>query len=403
MLVNSVYGRDARVRRYAEHLADEGHRADIICLAAQGREKRAPRPGIRIYAVPMGRYRLEGLGLVFNWAVCAVMMFVWVSKLDLKNRYDIVHVHNMPDFLVFCALLPRLRGCPILLDVHDPVPEVARSKLRVGPNHLLVRMLVILERLSIGFSAHVITATPAFKDTLVSRGTPRTKITVLINAADARYFRVTKADRTHRRGAERFTLLYVGTVAARYGLHVCVRSLPLLRKEIPGIRLKVVPKVRREGKALDDCLRLAAVIGVADLVEVVDPVPLEKMPEVMMRADIGVYPALSDCHMDVALSLKIPEMVNMRLPIVATRLPVLEELYGEDAIAFVPPDDHEAFASKIVELYRSPALRERLADNASLRASTMVWEDQFCAYSTLLESLLGRRLGETLQDKNAHR
>ena len=77
----------------------------------------------------------------------------------------------------------------------------------------------------------------------------------------------------------------------------------------------------------------------------------------MMQADIGVYPAISDCHMDVALSLKIPEMVNMRLPIVATRLPVLEELYGENAIAFVPSDDHEALASKILELGRSPELR----------------------------------------------
>jgi glycosyltransferase involved in cell wall biosynthesis len=107
--------------------------------------------------------------------------------------------------------------------------------------------------------------------------------------------------------------------------------------------------------------------------------------------------------MDVALSLKIPEMANMRLPIVATRLPVLEELFGENSIAFVPSGDHEAFASKILELYRSPELRESLADKALLQSSTMVWENQFRAYRELLERLLTRPVGDAREERNLRR
>ncbi len=344
---------------------------------------------------------MEGLGLVFNWAFCAVMMFLWVTRLDLKNRYDLIHVHNIPDFLIFCALLPRLRGCPVILDVHDPVPELARSKLRVGKKHPIVRILTIIERLSIRFSSCVITAVPAFKKALVSRGAPPERITVLMTPAIARCFRIDDRDERPKGEDGRFTLLFVGTVAERYGLQVCVRALASVRKEIPEIWLRIVPRTRHEGKSLEDCLHLAEDLGVADLIEVLDPRPLEEMPEVMLRADIGVYPAISDCHMDVALSLKIPEMANMRLPIVATRLPVLEELYGDDAIAFVPSDDHEALASKILELYRSAELRETLADNALRRSSTLTWERQSDRYDKLLASLLPPCASETRCNGNS--
>jgi glycosyltransferase involved in cell wall biosynthesis len=252
----------------------------------------------------------------------------------------------------------------------------------------VARVLAFLERISAAFSSHVITATPTFKRLLVRRGTSPEKITVIMNAADPRVFRRDAVPEKVRAPKAGFTLLYVGTVAPRYGLAMCVQALPRLRSEMAGIRLKIVPKIRNEGRGLEELLSLAARLGVSDLVQVADPVPLEMMPEIMREADIGVYPAVSDCHMDIAISLKIPEMVAVGLPIVASRLPVLEELYGADSIAFVPPGDHEAFAEKILELHRSPHLMQSLAENALLRSKTLTWESQSEKYRQLIESLV---------------
>jgi len=301
----------------------------------------------------------------------------------------LIHVHNMPDFLAFCALIPRLRGCPVVLNIHDPTPELAQSKLHVAGNHMLIRAEIFLEKISIKFSSHIITATPTFRSILISRGVPPEKITVVMNAADPRFSR-SAPEIVSRRKSDKFTLLYVGTVANRYGLQVAVQALPILRPEIPGLRLKVVPKIRDEGKALDDCMQLAQTLGVGDLVELSDPVPLELMPEIMQQADIGLYPALSDCHMDRALSLKIPEMASVGLCIVSTRLPVLEELYGDDSIAFVPPGNSEALAGKIVELYRSPEFMENLARKAKEKSASLTWESQYSIYRELLRQMLGR-------------
>jgi glycosyltransferase involved in cell wall biosynthesis len=389
MITHSVYIRDTRVRRYAEPLADEGHQVDIICLASETEQPQTSLPNIEVYTLPMTRSRREGLTHVLGWLYAAFMMFLKCSKLDFRHRYDLIHVHNMPDFLAFCALIPRLRGCPVILNIHDTTPELLQSKLQVPRNHILVRTEIFLEKISIKFSSHIITATPTFRNVLINRGVPPEKITVVMNAADPRFSR-SVAQTVPRRQNDKFTLLYVGTVANRYGLQVAIRALPILRPQIPGLKLRVVPKIRHEGKALDDCLQLAETLGVDDLVEVSDPVPLELMPGIMQQADIGLYPALSDCHMDQALSLKIPEMASVGLCIVSTRLPVLEELYGDDSIAFVPPGDSKALADKIIELYRSPEFMEILARRAQEISTSLTWESQYGVYRELLRRILGK-------------
>jgi glycosyltransferase involved in cell wall biosynthesis len=387
MLTHSIYQRDSRVRRYAEYLAEDDVLVDVICLASDRDEPPRELKNIRIYPIPLTRSRREGFLHALEWLFSVVLMGFRLTWLDIRYRYDVIHVHNMPDFIVFCALIPRLRGCPVILNLHDPVPEVTRSKLGLSPNHPLVRIQAFIEKISVAFSSHVITATDSFKELLVQRGVPADKISVVRNAADERIFKPENPGATQSK-RDGFTLLYVGTVAPRYGLDVCIRALPLLRNEIPNLRLRVVPKIVHEGIGLEQALSLAKELGVEDMIQVDEPVPLDHMPAIMREADLGVYPALRDCHMDLAMSLKIPEMANVGLCIVGTRLSVLEEYFGEDAIAFVPSGDYEALARKMSELYRNPELRQTLARRAAERSRQFNWKSQYDVYRQLLERLL---------------
>ncbi|MDQ7785766.1 MAG: glycosyltransferase family 4 protein [Desulfomonilaceae bacterium] len=388
MLTHSIYSRDTRIRRLAEYLAADGHRVDVICLAPDTPEDPVDLTNVRVFPLPVSRRRRERLGLIFEWIVTFVLMFLSTTRLDLKNRYDLIHVHNMPDFLVFCAMLPRLRGCPVILNIHDVTPQVARSKLGLSSDHPLIRVLTAIERICIKFSTYVITETRVAAKSLIEEGAPPDKVGIVMNAADARVFEPDEKNVDRHPQSGPFTILFVGTVARRYGLETCVRALPYLEQAIPDVRLRVIPKVKHEGVALDECLALADSMGVSDLIELSDPVPLEHMPAVMINSNIGLYPALVDCHMDVSPSLKIPEMVNMGLPIVASRLSWLVELYGEDSIAFVPAGDAKALADRILELYQSPGERTRLARNAMKRGAALSWEEQYGAYKEVLGTLL---------------
>ncbi|MDD3474212.1 MAG: glycosyltransferase family 4 protein [Syntrophaceae bacterium] len=390
MLLHNIFTRHVRVRRLADSLAEDGHYVDVISLASDDGADQSRPPFIKCYTLSKTRSRHEGLGHVMDWASTVLSMLYYTNRLDLKNHYDLVHVHNMPDFLVFTAVIQRLAGKPVLLHIGDPMPELGQSKLNVGPDHILIRGLGLLEQASCRFSTHVITALDSFKEQLIMRGTPADKITVIMNAPDSRLFSPQILEANREKDPEHYVVLYVGTVATRYGLETMVKALPILRERIPNIKFKIVPKIKDEGKGLDDCYRLSEELGVRSLLEVVDPVAIEKMPAVMASADVGVYPAIRNRHMDWALSLKIPEMALAKLPMVSSRLTVLEQLYGDESIAFYDSEDYEGLAAKIVQIHESSSYRLSLINNAYLRASQNDWSHQYSVYKDLLSKLLGR-------------
>ena len=59
-----------------------------------------------------------------------------------REPYDLIHVHSVPDFEVFAALWPKLRGSKIILDIHDIIPEFYASKFGIGPQTITFKMLV---------------------------------------------------------------------------------------------------------------------------------------------------------------------------------------------------------------------------------------------------------------------
>lgn len=390
MLLHNIFARHVRVRRLADSLAEDGHFVDVISLASDDGSDQSRPPYIKCYTLSKTRSRHEGFGHILDWATTVLSMFYYTNRLDQKNRYDVIHVHNMPDFLVFTALFQRIAGKPVLLHIGDPMPELGQSKLNVSQDHFLIKGLELLEQASIRFSTHVITALDSFRQQLILRGTPPDKITVIMNAPDSRLFAPEIIEAKRNRDDKRYTVLYVGTVATRYGLEVMVRALPILRERIPNIRFKIVPKIKDEGKGLEDCFQLARELGVLDLLDVVDPVPIEEMPGVMASADVGIYPAIRNRHMDWALSLKIPEMALAKLPMVSSRLTVLEELYGAESIAFFNSEDYAGLASRVIEIHDSQAYRDNLVQNAFQKASLNDWSHQYAIYKNLLTKILGR-------------
>src|SRR5207247_8680052 len=79
--------------------------------------------------------------------------FVRLSTLHVKRRYDVVQVHTMPDFLVFAALIPKLLGAKIILDVHDLMPELYAAKFGVPKENWLIRLITWVVRRSVALAA----------------------------------------------------------------------------------------------------------------------------------------------------------------------------------------------------------------------------------------------------------
>ena len=140
-VVFSYYRWDARVRREAESLVEAGMSVDVICLQKEGESKEETINGVSVRRLPLGRKRAGQFRYIFEYFAFTLLALMRLSVRHVSRRYDVVHVHNMPDFLVFTALLPRLTGSKIVLDLHDPTPEVYMAKYSMGPEHPVVKVL----------------------------------------------------------------------------------------------------------------------------------------------------------------------------------------------------------------------------------------------------------------------
>lgn len=384
---------DIRARRLAEAAVDGGYRVDVICLRQPHEKRRETCNGVRIYRVPQDRSYESGRSLpriVLGWTWFLVQAQAVLAWLHLKHRYDVIHVHNMPDFLVFSAWLPKLMGAKVILDVQDASPELMAAKSRGALQRILKLIASWQERASTAFAHHVVTVGWPFEQLLVRRHTPQDKVTIIINSADPKLFPHDRLDAPACAGTAdqpKLILMYHGMVAERNGLDTAVRALAQAASEVPGVELHIMG----HGEELANIRRLAATLGIVDRVVFFDPCPSEKLVDFVEHGQIGIIPYRRDGFADLVLPTKAYEFAWMRRPIIASDTPAIRSMFREDSIALCEPDAPESFARAIVELYQNPEKRAAMADGAAQDYEPYRWEQARERYWQLLASLAGAK------------
>lgn len=386
MIVHQYFYVDTRVRRYVEALANADVEVDVICVNKAGHTPDPVHSNIHVYRIPLSRFSEDKRNYLVEYALAFFWYMLWLLPLYLIRKHAVIHVHNMPDFLVFTTLIPRLMGARIILDIHDPMPEFYMSKYACKKANAIGRFMGIQEQLSVRFANTVITANDNFKRNLIRRGTPEEKITVINNVANTSVFDRTRYVAERQASREHFTMIYPGTFAPRYGLDIPIRALPRLISKIPHIRLLMIGA---RGGDTNDLIGLANELGVSAFVEIRPTLPMEHIPREMALADVGIYTALPDPHMNIATPTKVLEYAAMGIPVVAARLPVLENMFSERALRFFEPGNVAEFAAGVLELYEHPTHRAELVHNIDEQFLRIYgWENEIQKYFTLIKYLL---------------
>ncbi len=391
MVVHKNYYYDIRVRRYVESLVRTGASVDVICPAPYSLDAAFEvDEKIRIHLIPIRNTDKSRIGYVIEYLLSFIWYFIRLSTLHIQNRYQVIHVHNMPDFLIFSAIIPKFMGASLILDIHDLMPEVFISKYGERSNKIIVSLIKLQEKLSCWLADEVITVNSICEANLVNRGLPPQKITVVHNYPNPAVFNRSLYSGEIDDSKKDFTLIYPGTLAPRYGLETVVRALPQLKTQIPEIRLLIFCQ---ETPYKDELRQLADRLGVLPYVEIMPLIRNEEVPHRLMEADIGIYPALNDVHMALATPTKVLEFSAMGIPIVSSRLKMVEETFGDSAIMFFESGNASQFAQCVVELYQDPKLRSRLAENAyQMFVQKFSWDHEFRVYLDLLHRLLPRTM-----------
>lgn len=381
MIVDNYYP-DIRVERQARALVRRGHSVDVICLRREGDRPREVIDGIRIRRLPVQRQRGMGLGpQMLEYLTFMVWSGALVSVLHLRNRFDVVQVHNVPDFLVFAALVPRLTGAAILLDLHDLMPEFFASRIGGSMDSLAVRLVRVQERASTGFADGVLTVTDLWRRTLIARGLDDAKVDVVMNLPDDALFQPRAPE--VRPEPDVITVMYHGTITHRYGIDILVRAVAQARERIP---LRLV--IHGRGEYLDDLRTLIDELGMGDAVRLsTELLPTADLPDLIAAADIGVVPNRSDVFTDGILPTKLLEYAALGIPAVVSRSTATSAYFTDDMVEYVEPGSVIALATAIERLARDPDRRRKLATAAQAFTTQHQWSDEADRYVNVVERL----------------
>jgi len=372
---------DPRVEREARALVADGIQVDVLCARDPYNSPDSQFPGIEVQRLPVWRRRGRGPALqMLEYVAFMLLAMFHATRRHGRRHYSTVQVHTPPDFLVFSALLLKLAGVKVILDLHDLMPEFYASRFRTSLTSLPVRLIAWQEKLAASFADRVITVTDTWRRTLETRGVPADKLSVLMNLPDPAIYGPTVAA-PHADGP--FTLVYHGTLTERYGLDVALRAVAIARQELP---LRLI--IHGHGDLAEALPGLAAELGVADHVEFsTKRLPSEELPALLRRADAAVVPYRRDIFTDGILPTKLMEYVALGIPAIVSRTPVVEEYFDDSMVRFVPADDVEALAGAMVELGRDPAKRAEIARNAARFSERHAWPRTAAEYVAMVREL----------------
>jgi glycosyltransferase involved in cell wall biosynthesis len=386
MLVHSYYEEDPRVRREAEALVGAGRAVDVYGLRRPGDEAAAEIDGVRLMRLDVQRH--QGAGLVkylAEYLEFLVRAGLAVTRAHRRRHYALVQVHSLPDYLAFAALPLRLVGVPMLLDLHEAMPEFFRVRFPRASNPVVHGLLELQERASIAISSAVVTVNEALVERLVRLGAPPGKVHLVRNSPSLRRFDPTACP--SRRFAEdgSLRLVYAGALSSTYELDVAIDALGRVAAARPELDpvLEVYGRDYGEGALA----HLAAGLGVADRVRFHGRIPIETVPAAIAAADIGIAPTRRSPFTDFSLSTKLFEYGAMGKPVVASRLPMVERTFPSGEVGMYEPGDAEGLASAILRIVDDPAEREARITRMTARVRDLAWEREAAGYVSLVDRL----------------
>jgi glycosyltransferase involved in cell wall biosynthesis len=326
---------------------------DLICLADDQGPGREKLDRLDIRRLPITHSRGGGLSYAYQYSAFLSLSAGILAARSLKRRYSVVYVHNMPDFLVFSALVPKLLGARVILDMHDPMPELMTTIFNLHENTVGVRVLRFVEKWSMAFADAVITVNTACKRIFAERSCPPEKIRVVMNSPDEKIFcfRSVSLHNSSSVAAKRFVLLYHGSLVERNGLDLAVDAVSKIRQTIPHAELRICGRSTPFLERVMDKVRSG---GIQDCVRYLGPKRLEEVVQEIEACDVGLIPNHRNAFTAINTPTRIFEYLALGKPVIAPRMPGIQDYFSPEELLFFEAGDSDDLARTIEYAHHHP-------------------------------------------------
>lgn len=382
MLVHAAVPGDPRIRRQSDALLDAGYEVDILCLRNADEPAEEIEGARRILRLPVNR-GFGSFGSYIAEYLAFTAIATWrMAREHRRRRYALIQVANVPDFLVFATLPEKVAGVPVLLDLHEDMPEFFRDRFAHAALRPLLPLVVAASRASAGVADELLTVHETLRRLSIERGVAPEKIGVVMNSADGRLFEPGRHERRAFMADGTLRVIHHSNLQRIYGLDVAIRGLARVRPNLPW-RLAVYgdgPWRPRVEETIEHT-------GTADRVELHGRVPMDELPGILARSDIGIVPSLAEPYLEYSLSTKLLEYAAMGVPTIASDLRTFRHHFSDAALRFVPGGDPAAIATAVEALADDPSAAAELGREAQRQARAYDWERQKAVYLETIERL----------------
>jgi len=348
----SFYPNDPRPRRALEAMAREGMLVDLICLRGEGSPAREVQGNVEVLRIPLKRHRGGMLVYLYQYAAFIFLSSVILVWRSLTRGYDLVHVHNMPDVLVISALVPKMLGAKVILDLHDPMPELMMTIFKLEKESWSVRLLRRIEKWSIARANAIVTVSITFKRVFSARSCAPEKVEVVMNSPDGEIFPLRTPTTPVYASDKPFVIMYHGSLVERNGLDLAVEALASVREALPDAELRIYGE---STPFLDRVMDMATSKGLQEAVHYLGPRRLEDLVSEIESCDVGVIPNHRNSFTDINTPTRIFEYLALGKPAIAPRTSGIQDYFDDESIIFFESGDAQDMARRIEYVFSHPA------------------------------------------------
>ncbi|MBZ8179906.1 glycosyltransferase family 4 protein [Oscillatoria salina] len=284
------------------------------------------------------------------------------------------------------AVLGWLYQVPVVLNLQDILPDAA---VHVGllTNKKLIRIFEGLEKFAYRIATKISVISEGFVDNLLMKKVPAEKITLIPNWVNVNFIKpLPEENNTFRQEhylEGKFVIMYSGNIALTQGLETVIEAASQLR-DLEKIEFVIVGEEKALARLERRCKRCGA-----DNVLLLPFQPRPRLPEMLAAADIGLVVQKRN-----VIAFNMPSKIQVLLasgraiiasvPATGTAAKAIKASGGG---IVVPPEDPQALANAIKELYFNPEKvaqlgkqsREHAIANYSFESALERYEQLFLA------------------------
>ena len=319
------------VYNFAENLGRFGHTVSLVSPLEDGEESVTHEDLMTIYRVNR------------RFPIYSILTLIG------KIKPQVIHVHA-PNFFSGSAIFAaKLKNIPIIATVHRAEVDVVTNPTYFFRKHALARF------------ARIIAVSNHTKSLAVKAGVKDSKINVIYNSCDEKFFLYTK-DKESLRKKHNFLsndklILFVGNLIKRKGVALLIESLKLVRRNVPNFISVIVG----QGEELQNLKTLVDKYDLSDHVKFYGRVTKKELSELNTIADVFVLPSTSEGH-----SVALLEAMASGLPIVASDIEGNRESVEDGVTGLLFKNGNaESLAEKLITILTNQDLRQTFSINSS--------------------------------------